>query len=320
MKKSILTKFLLISLLAILNLASVVKADNLKTLTVGHDIWVGYAGYYVAMEKGFFKDNGLLIEDKIFPNPGDTMPTLIAGHLDLALSTLQNISYASLSSGVEINLIYLFDTSNGADAIVAKSSIKSVKDLKGKTVAATIGEVNHMLLVSALKENGMSQKDINLVNMNADDAGAAFVAGKVDVAVTWEPWVTKAKESNGHVIFDSSMIPDTILDAVAVKPGVKKSKKAEIAAFLKAVDQGVAYLKSHEQESAEIIAKALEVTPADVIDMLTTDKIYTLEDNKKLMGAPVMGSMRRVNAFLLEEKMIDSEKGSDKIIDTGFIK
>lgn len=306
--------------LAILfGLTSLANAQELKKLTVGHDIWVGYAGYYVALEKGFFTANGLEIEDKIFPNPGDTMPALIGGHLDLALSTLQNISYAKLTSGVDINLIYLFDTSDGADAIVAKTEITSIEELKGKTVAATLGEVNHMLLITALLENGMTQDDIKFVNMNADDAGAAFVAGKVDAAVTWEPWVTKAKESGGDVLFDSSMIPDTILDAVAVKPSVKSAKKTEIIAFLKSVDEGVTYLQNNMEESAAIIATALEVTSEDVIAMLETDKIYTLSDNKVLMAGPINESLERVNKFLISQEMVDSVEGAETIIDTSFI-
>ena len=296
------------------------RAEGLKKLTVGHDIWVGYSGYYIALEKKFFEKNGLQIEDKVFPNPGDTMPALIGGHLDLALSTLQNISYAKLTSGTDIRLIYMFDTSNGADAIVAKKSIKSIKDLKGKTVAATLGEVNHMLLVTALKENGMSESDIHFVNMNADDAGAAFVSGNVDAAVTWEPWVTKAKQSGGHVVFDSSMVPDTILDAVSVNAKTAQTKSAEIAAFLKAIDEGVTYLYKNPDAGAAIVAKALEVSKDDVLAMLETDKIYTLADNKKLMNGPIKESLKRVDFFLLSQHMIKNAVGAEQIIDTSFIK
>src|SRR3546814_15615335 len=56
-----------------------------------------------------------------------------------------------------------------------------------------------------LKENGMSQDDIEMVNMTSDDAAAAFMANRVDVAVTWEPHLTEARNTNqGHVLIDSS--------------------------------------------------------------------------------------------------------------------
>jgi len=321
MKPSSISRLLFLGV-SILTLAFSVSAHagGLKNLTVGHDTWVGYSGYYIALEKKLFEKNGLEIEDKVFSNPGDTMPALIGGHLDLALSTLQNISYAKLSSGTDIKLIYMFDTSNGADAIVAKKEIKSVKDLKGKTVAATLGEVNHMLLITALKENGMSESDIKFVNMNADDAGGAFVSGNVDAAVTWEPWVTKAKQSGGHVVFDSSMVPDTILDAVSANSTTIQAKSTEVTSFLKAIDEGVTFLYKNPDEGAAIVAKALEVTKDDVLAMLKTDKIYTLTDNRRLMNGPIKESLKRVDFFLLSQHMVKSADSAEQIIDTSFIK
>ena len=73
------------------------------------------------------------------------------------------------------------------------------------------------MLQKALEKAGLTEKDIQLVNMNPDDAGAAFAAGKIDVAVTWEPWITKASgDKKGHVIFSSKETPNLILDVLAI--------------------------------------------------------------------------------------------------------
>ena len=89
--------------------------------------------------------------------------------------------------------------------------------MKGKKVAATLGQCNQLLLQKALEKAGLTDKDIQLVNMNPDDAGAAFAAGKIDVAVTWEPWITKISgEKKGHVIFSSKETPNLILDVLAI--------------------------------------------------------------------------------------------------------
>src|SRR5450432_2035006 len=55
------------------------------TLTVGHDLWVGYSGVFIASELGFFKEAGLDVKLKPFSNPGDTLPALVAGQLDIGL-------------------------------------------------------------------------------------------------------------------------------------------------------------------------------------------------------------------------------------------
>ena len=89
--------------------------------------------------------------------------------------------------------------------------------MKGRKVAATLGQCNQLLLEKALEKAGLTDKDIQLVNMNPDDAGAAFAAGKIDVAVTWEPWITKVSgEKKGHVIFSSKETPNLILDVLAI--------------------------------------------------------------------------------------------------------
>ncbi|MEM9443768.1 MAG: ABC transporter substrate-binding protein [Verrucomicrobiota bacterium] len=306
--------------LALIIMTVTLHAED-KKLVVGHDLWIGYSGAFVADAKGFFKEAGLDVEFKQFPGPGDTLPALISGKLDIGLTTLHNLALASLGQKKPLTSIYLLDTSNGADAIVAKESIKSVKDLKGKKVAATDGEINHMMLIAALDKHGMTQDDIEFVNMNADDAGGAFVAGKLDAAVTWEPWVTKAKSAGGNVIFTSADIPDTILDSVAVTPEVMKSKKAELEAFLAAIDKGVAYLRKNEKESAEIIGKVLDTPAPDIINMLATDKIYDMKENKELHASgKAKASLDKVTSFLINKKLIKDAEGAEALLTDSFVK
>jgi len=279
------------------------------TLTVGHDLWVGYSGVFIANELGYFKDAGLDVKLKSFSNPGDTLPALVAGQLDIGLTTLQNLAVLNGNSETDVIAIGLLDSSNGADAVVAKKQYASLKDLKGKTVALTLGEVNHFLFLVGLKQAGLDPSAFKITSMSADDAGAAFVAGKVDAAVTWEPWVTKANKSNGHVIFSSASVPDTIMDSVAVRRSQLKERGPSYSAFLKAIDRGVALLKSDPDKATPIIGKYLSAPVDDVKGMLLGDKIYGAAENKLLFGpsgdtAPAFKSMASVVGFALESKLV----------------
>lgn len=301
------------------------ESQGAKTVTVGHDIWVGYSGVFVAQEMGYFKEAGLEVELKPFSNPGDTLPALVAGKLDIGLTTLQNLAVLNGNQTTDIVGIAVLDSSNGADAIVTKEDIKSVADLKGKTVAVTLGEVNHMLLLLGLKKAGMSSTDVKITSMSADDAGAAFVAGRVDAAVTWEPWVTKARTNGGNVVFTSADVPDTIMDTVAVRSGSIATEKATYASFLAAIDKGVQYLRAEPAKSHVIIGKYLDASAEDVAGMLSGDKIYDLADNKGLFGSasapgPLFQSMQSVVDFAKESELIKkTPKGSD-LLDGSFIR
>ncbi|HKO53477.1 MAG TPA: ABC transporter substrate-binding protein [Polyangiaceae bacterium] len=289
--------------------AGVLEPAKPVTLTVGHDLWVGYSGVFIANELGYFKDAGLDVKLKPFSNPGDTLPALVAGQLDIGLTTLQNLAVLNGNSETDVVAIGLLDSSNGADAVVAKKQYASLKDLKGKTVALTLGEVNHFLFLVGLKQAGLDPAAFKITSMSADDAGAAFVAGKVDAAVTWEPWVSKANKSNGHVIFSSASVPDTIMDSVAVRRSHLKERGVAYSAILKAIDRGVALLKSDPNKATPIIGKYLSAPAEDVKGMLLGDKIYGTSENKELFGpsgdtGPAFKSMKSVVDFALESKLV----------------
>jgi NitT/TauT family transport system substrate-binding protein len=65
-----------------------------------------------------------------------------------------------------------------------------------------------------LKKAGLSEADIETVEMSADDAGNAFLMQEVDAAVTWEPWLTQGKQAaHGHLLSDSSETPGLLVTA-----------------------------------------------------------------------------------------------------------
>jgi NitT/TauT family transport system substrate-binding protein len=94
--------------------------------------------------------------------------------------------------------------------------------------------------------------------MDADKAGAAFVAGALDAAVTWEPWLTKASESgHGHILITTRQKPGVIVDALAFRDTVLSQKKQAVAALVQAWFDALQYWKDHPAESDAIMAKSL---------------------------------------------------------------
>ncbi|WP_437603243.1 ABC transporter substrate-binding protein [Sorangium sp. So ce590] len=294
-------------------------------LTVGHDLWIGYSGVFLANELELFKKAGLSVELKPFSNPGDTLAALASGQLDVGLTTLQNLAVLNGNSETDVVAIALVDSSNGADAVVAKEGIATMADLKGKTVALTLGEVNHMLFLFGLEKSGIGPGDVKITSMSADDAGAAFVAGKVDAAVTWEPWITKATKNGGHVIFTSASMPDTITNSVAVQRSKLASGSEAYTRLLGAIDQGVRALRSEPDKAYPIIGKYLNAPPEDVKGMLSGDKIYDLADNKQLFGTadkagPVYASVKSVVDFTVQSKLVKKAPAPESLLDPRLVR
>src|SRR3989475_12974901 len=165
-----------------------------KVLKIGYPVWVGYGPLFLADKKGFLKDEGVTVQ---FINMEDTKTryvALAAGQIDGLMTTIDTM-VLRVKPAFQIAAAMAFDDSKGGDGIVATKEITTVKELKGKKVAYGEGSVSHFLLGYLLSQNGMSCKDIVSVNLTAGEAGAAFVAGQVDVAQTGGPGLAQGRSA-----------------------------------------------------------------------------------------------------------------------------
>ena len=274
------------ALLGGLILASGAAAEPLK---IRYSIWVGYGPLFIAKEKGYFKEEKVDVDLVNIEDPKEGFFALAANRLDGVVSTVDTM-VLYLKTGKEYQYVLALDDSAGGDGIVARKEIKSLKDLKGKKVAVNEGSVSQFFLNVLLREAGMSQKDIEVVNMKQGDAGAAFVAEKVDAAVTWEPWLTKSKNApHGHILVDSSKTPGLITDVLIFPREVIAKRGKEIQGVANAWNKAVAYYEKNPKESLEIMAKGLGdwlKDPKVFAETLGGVKFYNKEGNVKFFGTP----------------------------------
>lgn len=145
--------------------------------------FVGLAPFYVAMDKGFFKDCGLDFSMVDFDDSSASCSALLAGKVDLAYTTLDAAIIAESQYEEDmLDVTAIVDESAGADGILVKNDINSIADLKGKTVGVSINQTSHYLLMQALETAGLTDADVDLVNMTSSDAGVSFISGDLDAA------------------------------------------------------------------------------------------------------------------------------------------
>ncbi|HMN86931.1 MAG TPA: ABC transporter substrate-binding protein [Bauldia sp.] len=267
-------------------LGAAVPADA-GTVRVGHSTWVGNGPLYIARDKGYFKEEGIEFEDI---NIGDLklrFAAAAAGEIDIILTTIDAM-VLYLKEGDEYLIITGADTSAGGDGIVSTKEIGSITDLKGKKVAFNEGSTSQFLLDVLLTENGMSEADIVPVNMDPGDAGAALIAGQVDAAVTWEPWLTKAKNSeNGKILFDTTNRQDFITDFVIVRKEFLAEHPDDVAGFVKAWYKAVDFYKANEKEAIDIMAQGSGdwlADPAVFAETMAGVKFYDRARSMEIFG------------------------------------
>ena len=163
------------------------------------------------------------------------------------------------ANGIPTKQIFQLDKSYGADGMVVRPEINSIKELKGKSVAASApGTAPYFTLAWFLKENGLSVRDVTVVNLEPGPAAQAFIAGQNDAAMTYEPYLSnvRAAPQAGRIIattLDYPMIMDTVGCTPKFLEDNPKAAKALADSYFEALDM-----------IAKDQAKAYEIMGADV--------------------------------------------------------
>jgi len=259
-----------------------------EPIRIGYPIWIGFGPIYLAHSKGFFKAQGVDVDLQVIDDTKVGMAALAAKRIEAYGATPNTVLlYAKVDN--PFIMVMTVDDSKGGDGVVANKDIKSIAELKGKRVAFLEGSISQFYLSYLLKREGLSEKDVIPVNMGSTgDAGAAFVAGKVDAAVVWEPWLSKGKSApHGHLLMDSSKTPGLIIDTLAFRQDVVKNRPDDIRKIVRGVGQAVEYWRQNPKDAVEIMTKGLGgwlKEPKDFEEALSGAVLYGIAENRTFMG------------------------------------
>ena len=156
---------------------------------------------YIALREKYFEKLGLDVNLIKFTSGPAQFAALAGGQSHLGWGGMGAYLIAK-ANGQDLQSIAVFMDYNKLQALVVPkdSPIKSVKDLKGKKIAAVQGSDAHYGLWKLLQNNGMAKDDAQLVGMAPTQQIAAFNAGNVDGAYVWEPFVTPMIQAGGREI------------------------------------------------------------------------------------------------------------------------
>ncbi len=286
--------------------------------------WAGYAPFILAEEKGFFEDEGVSVEITWIEDVGERRIAMASGQIDFESATLDIVSL-NIVNGVDEIVVLELDKSNGGDGIVATNDIKTISDLRGKTIGTRKGDPGHFLLLYLLHEEGLSEDDVIIQDMDAGAAGAAFVAGQVDAAATWEPWISKAVErEDGHILITSSEAPGLIVDVLAGRREFVENNEEETKAVLRAWFRALKFKDEHPEEAYEILANAMKLSVEEYKE-IESGLIWTYyENNINDFGTtdspgPIYEVMRNAQRIWYDEGVSNKEINADNYISSEFI-
>src|SRR6476660_5432203 len=248
------------SMTSMLRVAAVLGATVLAApalaqtkVAIGISGWTGFAPLVLAKEAGIFAKNGLDVTIKKIPQASRHL-AIASGDVQCAATTVETW-IAWNANGVATTQLFQLDKSYGADGMAVRNNVASIKDVKGKTVAASApGTAPYFTLAWFLKKNGLAIKDVTVVTMEPAAAAQAFIAGQNDAAMTYEPYLSavRAAPDKGKIIATTLDYP-MIMDTFGCTPKFIAENEGAVKALAKSYFEAVDMIKNDPTKAYEIM-------------------------------------------------------------------
>lgn len=237
-------------LATLLLLATQAQAEKL-TVLLDWFINPDHAPLYVALEKGFFKNHGLDVELIAPSNPNDPPKLVAAGKADIAVS-YQHQHQMQVAEGLPlVRIATLVATPLNSLVVLEDGPIKSIADLKGKTIGYSVGGFETVLLKVMLEKEGLTLDDVKLVNVNFSLSPSLFT-GQTDAVIgafrNFELNQMDIEGRPGRAFFVEEYGVPAYDELILVAAG-KNVADPKLRAFVDALEEGVQYMINHPEES-----------------------------------------------------------------------
>gem|GEM_PF-779025 len=235
--------------------------QKLARITIAFQDWVGYGLFYLAQEKGFFQAEGLeivFIDEQLDSARRDAFKQ---GMLDCEAGTIDLlVSKAALDTPVAT--VMEIDRSFGSDGIAAAENITKLEDLINKKIAFSRDDVGETFISYLFLQKGLSLTNVIIVSTRPEETAQAFIEGRADACVTWEPYLSQALQKPGaHLLTSSREHPDIIVDTLNVRKDLIEHDPGLVKKLMRGWFKALKFYREQPKEGSEIIAKYYKIAP-----------------------------------------------------------
>lgn len=271
----------------------------------------------IAIAKGFFEEELGVKVNIIEFQAGEIRNAMVSKDIDFALLGSSSATLG-IANGIDAELIWIHEVLGDAERLVAKngSNITSIQDLKGKKVATPFATTTHYSLLKALESNGISEKDVILIDMQMPEVYAAWQRGDIDAAYAWEPTLSNLLKDGKIIISSKDMAAKGVVTSnveIVRREFAEKYPKLVIK-YIKAVNKAVKLYNEEQSEAVKTIAGALQITEEEALKQMQgsiwltaeqqLDPAYFGTSDKK---GNLVASLKDTADFLYKQKSLISE-------------
>ena len=258
---------------------------------------------------------GKSIEFFKFTSGTEVINAMASGSIDISLNG-SSPTAAGYSRGVDLQVIYIYDNINDAEALVVNDKITAPQDMKGKTIAVPFGSTTHFHMMFALEQLGLDAKQVNVIDMSPPDMVAAWERGDIAGGFVWDPALGKMK-GKGHVLLSSGDLSNwgkATFDAMVARKGFTDENPEFTCQWIKMVAAADADYRANPNDygpgtdKAKAIAKAVSGQEDQVGGVLALYDYPTLEQqiSATWLGGGAASAIRATSEFLTDQGKLDA--------------
>lgn len=309
------------------NVINTDKKDD-KTINLSLDEWIGWKpiidsnGGLTTQPGSIYDKLGISVNISIINDATQSSNALVSGKLDASGYTINRVAFLSDKfdkSDIDVIMPYITNFSNGGDGIIAKSNIKSVNDLVEAKIGVPQFSEAHSLVVWFVNQSDLSDKEKKSIIDNLiffetpDEAAKAFFAGQVDVAATWEPYLTQAKNmSDLHVLFSTTSSTSLIMDGILFNKDFAEKNPDIVSAFIDGALQANELYETDLTTIKTVMPMFSTASDEDIISNCKSAKLMTYADNMEMFS----GTARKIYSDMCNVWKSVGESVNEKLLDT----
>ena len=294
-------------------------AQQPTPVAIGISGWTGFAPLTLAKEAGIFARNGVDATIKKIPQK-DRHLAIASGDIQCAATTVETWIVWN-ASGVRTKQVVQLDKSYGADGMVVRNDINAIPEIKGRTVAASApGTAPYFTLAWMLSKNGLSVKDVTVVNLEPAAAAQAFIAGQNDVAMTYEPYLSAVRDNpEAGKILATTLDYPMVMDTFGCTPAFIEEHPEAVQAMVDSYFEALEMIAAEPQKSYEIMGADVKQTGEQFAQSAGYLRWQDKEANRKFFAGELQEFSREAAELLLEIGVIREIPDLDEIVDARFI-
>jgi NitT/TauT family transport system substrate-binding protein len=266
--------------------------------------WPGYEPLFLARELGYFGGHSIQLLE--LPSVAECLLAFQNRLVDAITLTLDEVVRLA-RFGHEPRIVLMLDYSSGADVILARPEITSLAELKGGLIAVENNAVGAFFLARALESSGLQLSDVKTIAHRADRMEAEFAAGRIDAAVTYDPYRANLVARGARLIFDSTSLPNEIVDTLIVRRATVENPPSALSALPEAWFRAVEYIRAQPEDAARRMAPRHHVSGTQFSESLRGLQLLGRHENQSLLSSPTStlpATLQRLSAFLAKSELI----------------